>query len=62
MTAALGRLPRVEAGAWVWDDVQVGLPAPLRLKAGTLGACVRDGRGSLGAGDGHPAGRRIASR
>ena len=39
MTAALGRLPRLQAGAWVWDDVELGLGAPLRLKAGTLGSC-----------------------
>ena len=48
MTGALGRLPRVQAGAWVWDNVQVGLPAPLRLKAGTLGACVRVAEGRSG--------------
>jgi hypothetical protein len=24
MTAVLGRLPVVQAGAWVWDDVHVG--------------------------------------
>ena len=48
MTGALGRLPRVQAGAWVWDNVQVGLPAPLRLKAGTLEACVRVAEGRSG--------------
>jgi len=48
MTAALGRLPRVQAGAWVWDDVQVGLPAPLRLKARTLDTCVRVAEGRSG--------------
>ena len=41
MTAALGRLPRVQAGAWVWDDVQLGHLAPLRLKAGSLDSCVQ---------------------
>ena len=36
MTAALGRLPTLQAGAWVWNGVQAGLPAPLRLKADAL--------------------------
>ncbi len=53
MTAALGRLPTIQAGAWVWDDVQVGLHAPLRLKAGTLQSCVQRAEG--------PSGRVVAS-
>jgi hypothetical protein len=40
MTAALGRLPTIEAGAWVWNHVQLGLFQPLHLKAGTLAACT----------------------
>ncbi len=48
MTAALGRLPRVQAGAWVWDDVELGLRAPLRLKAGTLESCVPRAAGRSG--------------
>ncbi len=40
MTAALGRRPSVEAGAWVWDDVQAGTAGPLRVPAGTLGSCA----------------------
>jgi hypothetical protein len=40
MTAALGRLPRVQAGAWVWEHVDRNLPAPLHLGAHTLGSCV----------------------
>jgi hypothetical protein len=48
MTAALGRLPSVQAGAWVWDDVELGLRAPLRLKAGTLESCVQRAEGRLG--------------
>jgi hypothetical protein len=40
MTAALGRLPTLQAGAWVWNGVQAGLPPPLRLKADALGTCV----------------------
>jgi hypothetical protein len=45
MTAALGRLPRLQAGAWVWDDVQVGLPASLHLDAGALATCVQSAEG-----------------
>jgi hypothetical protein len=48
MTAALGRLPTVQAGAWVWDDVQVRLHAPLHLRAGTLASCVRQAEGRSG--------------
>ncbi len=40
MTAALGRLPTLQAGAWVWDDVELALRAPLHLRAGTLASCV----------------------
>ncbi len=40
MTAALGRLPTLQAGAWVWNGVQAGLPAPLHLKADTLVTCA----------------------
>ena len=39
MTAALGRLPTLEAGAWVWNHVQLGLTHPLVPKAGTLATC-----------------------
>jgi len=45
MTAALGRLPRLEAGAWVWDHVDAGLPSMLHLPAGTLESCARMGEG-----------------
>jgi hypothetical protein len=38
MTAALGRLPRISAGAWVWDTVR-GAPAA-RLARGQLATCV----------------------
>jgi len=41
MTATLGRLPSLQAGAWVWDNVQAGLPAPLHLGSGTLQRCVQ---------------------
>jgi hypothetical protein len=43
MTAALGRMPRIEAGAWVWDDVDIGAaaaPAPVRLGPRRLASCV----------------------
>ena len=40
MTAALGRRPTIQAGAWVWDHVQLGLSHPLLLEAGTLAACT----------------------
>jgi len=45
MTATLGRLPRLQAGAWVWDNVQAGLPAPLHLGSGTLQTCVQVAEG-----------------
>ena len=50
MTAALGRLPTLQAGAWVWDGVQAGLPPPLRLRAGALVTCVAGGRDARRAG------------
>ncbi len=43
MTAALGRLPRLQAGAWVWDRVDAGLPPPLHLGTRALESCVRMG-------------------
>ena len=48
MTAALGRPPTVQAGAWVWDDVGVGLGAPLVLPAGALAGCVGQAEGTSG--------------
>jgi hypothetical protein len=36
MTAVLGRLPVIQAGAWVWDDVHVG------GRSGTAGGVVTD--------------------
>jgi hypothetical protein len=48
MTAALGRLPVLEAGAWVWDDVQRRHSGALDLKAGTLATCTAAAEGSLG--------------
>jgi dolichyl-phosphate beta-glucosyltransferase len=48
MTAALGRLPTIQAGAWVWDHVQLNLHRPLRPNALTLLGCVRSAEGSSG--------------
>ena len=50
MTAALGRPPVIESGAWVWNHVGPGLSGPLLLKAGTLAACTAaaEGRGRPG--------------
>lgn len=41
MTAALGRKPTLEAGAWVWHHVDTALPPALVLPAGTLTTCAR---------------------
>jgi hypothetical protein len=40
MTASLGRLPTLQAGAWVWDDVQVEAHAPFDESPGTMKLCV----------------------
>ncbi len=48
MTAALGRQPTLEAGAWVWNDVQLQGARPLRLKAGTLATCTAAAEGKAG--------------
>jgi dolichyl-phosphate beta-glucosyltransferase len=48
MTAALGRLPTIQAGAWVWDNLQVGRHASLHLSSGTLASCVGQAEGRSG--------------
>jgi hypothetical protein len=48
MTAALGRLPRVEAGAWVWDHVEADTSPPLRTGRDALGACTQKAEGRSG--------------
>jgi hypothetical protein len=55
MTGALGRIPRVEAGAWVWDHIQqgLGLRRPLATPQGVLGRCVGRAEG--------PSGRVVAT-
>jgi hypothetical protein len=40
MTATLGHRPTIEAGAWVWNHVQLGLFGPLPVKVGTLSRCT----------------------
>jgi hypothetical protein len=40
MTAALGRRPTLEAGAWVWNNVQLRHTRPLLLSPGTLATCT----------------------
>jgi hypothetical protein len=47
-TGALGRPPRLEAGAWVWNNVQLGLHAPLHTPSGTLARCVAQAEGTMG--------------
>jgi hypothetical protein len=48
MTAALGRAPTLEAGAWVWNNVQLGSTGPLELKVGTLATCTQAAEGKPG--------------
>ena len=48
MTAALGRPPAIEAGAWVWNHVQPGRVGAFRVPPGTLGSCVRESEGRSG--------------
>jgi dolichyl-phosphate beta-glucosyltransferase len=40
MTGALGRLPTLQAGAWVWNNVQADTRLPLHLARNTIGDCV----------------------
>jgi hypothetical protein len=53
MTAALGYLPTIQAGAWVWDDVDLRRHGPMRPAVGTLSACQREAEG--------PSGRVVAA-
>jgi hypothetical protein len=46
MTAALGRLPTIQAGAWVWGDVRIGQHLPLRPGPLTLLRCIRAAEGT----------------
>ncbi len=47
-TAALGRLPTIQAGAWVWDNVQLGLDQPWPVGTAALTACVDKFEGPAG--------------
>jgi hypothetical protein len=47
-TGALGQPPRIEAGAWVWNDVQLRLHQALQTPSGTLARCVTQAEGSSG--------------
>jgi hypothetical protein len=49
MTAALDRLPTIEAGAWVWNNVSVSHGSALKIPVGTIAMCV-----SLVEKDSHP--------
>jgi dolichyl-phosphate beta-glucosyltransferase len=46
MTGALGRLPTLQAGAWVWNDVQSDTRVPLQLGRDTLATCVARAEGN----------------
>lgn len=48
MTGALGRLPRIQAGAWVWNDVQADVRPPLHIRRGVLNECVAAAEGRSG--------------
>jgi hypothetical protein len=48
MTAALGRLPVTQAGAWVWYGVAPQLGRALPVRAGTLQHCVDRSEGRPG--------------
>jgi hypothetical protein len=48
MTAALGRQPTMQAGAWVWDNVQLKLTRPYVLQPGTLSTCAGLAEGTGG--------------
>ena len=45
MTAALGRLPTLQAGAWVWDNVRVAGHTPFDESPGTMALCVLGAEG-----------------
>jgi dolichyl-phosphate beta-glucosyltransferase len=48
MTGALGRLPTVQAGAWVWNDVLADTRRPLHLARDTIATCVARAEGRSG--------------
>jgi dolichyl-phosphate beta-glucosyltransferase len=48
MTGALGRLPTVQAGAWVWNDVQGDVRPALQLGQNAIADCVARAEGRSG--------------
>jgi hypothetical protein len=49
MTAVLGRLPQIQAGAWVWDDVSLApgsVPASRPQRPGQLSSCEAQTKGT----------------
>ena len=48
MTAALGRLPVFQEGAWVWYHVDVGSRRALDVPVGTVASCVARAEGPSG--------------
>jgi dolichyl-phosphate beta-glucosyltransferase len=40
MTATLGRLPQIETGAWVWNDVAAARTSAVAIAPGRIAACV----------------------
>ena len=59
MTAALGRLPIIQPGAWVWNDVRSRRPPRAGRAAGHGGVVRREGGGPDGADRGEPAGAAV---
>jgi hypothetical protein len=45
MTVVLGRLPTLQAGAWVWNDVRVAAHQPFDESQGTMDLCVAAAEG-----------------
>ncbi|HEX4175525.1 MAG TPA: hypothetical protein VHY81_06375, partial [Acidimicrobiales bacterium] len=48
MTGALGQMPTLQAGAWVWDDVHIDAHTALPVRPGTLDRCVAQAEGASG--------------
>jgi hypothetical protein len=48
MTAALGRLPVIQAGAWVWYGVDIRPGSPVHVAQGALQRCVDRAQGGTG--------------
>jgi hypothetical protein len=48
MTAALGRLPVIQAGAWVWYGVHIRPGLPVQVAPGALQRCADRAQGGTG--------------